>query len=263
MADRDTVLEMEGITKTFGEIVALDDVDLTLHRGEILGLAGDNGAGKSTLIKCLSGAYEPDSGRIVFDGEEVTIENPREAKALGIETTFQELALAPNLSITQNVFLGREETQRVLPLVSVMNKGTMETRTRELLSDLEIDVDPDKRVDDLSGGQRQLVAISRTMLTDPEIIIMDEPTSALSVEAAERILELIERMRREGASIILISHNFEHMRAVADRIQILHTGRDVGVLDVEEATRENIVDLMVSGTLESEGGDDGDPAVSV
>ncbi|MCU4744591.1 ATP-binding cassette domain-containing protein [Natronoglomus mannanivorans] len=262
MADGDVVLEMEGITKTFGEIVALDDVDLTLHRGEILGLAGDNGAGKSTLIKCLSGAYEPDSGRIVFEGEDVTIENPREAKALGIETTFQELALAPNLSVTQNVFLGREETQRVLPLVPIMNKGAMEARTRELLSDLEIGVDPDKRVSDLSGGQRQLVAISRTMLSDPEIVIMDEPTSALSVEAADRVLELIERMRREGASIILISHNFEHMRAVADRIQILHTGRDVGVLDVEEATRENIVDLMVSGTLEGREGDDSDPSIS-
>lgn len=258
MTERNVVLEMEGITKTFGELVALDDVDLTLGRGEILGLAGDNGAGKSTLIKCLSGAHEPDDGQITFNGSPVEIDNPREAKALGIETTFQELALSPNLSVAQNIFLGREETTRVLNLFPVLNKQSMEDRTRELLSDLEIDVDPAKLVSDLSGGQRQLVAISRTMLTDPEIIIMDEPTSALSVEAAERVLALIERMRQEGASIILISHNFEHMRAIVDRIQILHTGRDVGTLDAEDATRENIVDLMVSGTL----GDD-DPAISV
>ena len=247
MTDRDVILEMRGITKTFGEIVALDDVNLTLYRGEVLGLAGDNGAGKSTLIKCLSGALEPDVGEIVFNGETVSIDNPREAKSLGIETTFQDLALAPNLSVTQNVFLGREETLRVLNLLPVMNKRAMENRTRELLADLEIPVDPAKLVSDLSGGQRQLVAISRTMLSDPELVIMDEPTSALSVEAADRVLALIERMRREGASIILISHNFEHMREVADRIKVLHTGRDAGVLDARKATRENIVELMITG----------------
>jgi len=243
----DYILEMDGIHKRFGEIVALRDVDFRLRRGEIQGLAGDNGAGKSTLIKCLAGVHAPDEGRILFNGAEVSIEDPMQAQKMGIETTYQELALAPNLNVAENIFLGREKTKSLLDLLHIRDKKAMVRRTEELMDTLDIDIDPTSRVSNLSGGQRQLVAISRTMLTDPEIIIMDEPTSALSVEAARHVLELIERLRDQGASIILISHNFEHMREVADRISVLYTGQNAGTIDASEATQERIVELMISG----------------
>lgn len=252
MPDDDVIVAMESITKTFGEVVALRDVDFQLRRGEIHGLAGDNGAGKSTLIKCLAGALTPDSGRILVDGLEVDIENPRVAKQLGIETTFQDLALAGNLTVTQNIFLGREQVNGPKGIFGILQKRQMRDRAAELLDDLDIGVSPDALVSDLSGGERQLVAISRTLLSDPEIIIMDEPTSALSVEGAERVLELIEQMQREGISIILISHNIEYMQRVADRIKVLHNGRDAGNLSSEEATRDKIIARMIGGHPESE-----------
>lgn len=246
---------MEGISKYFGEVVALEDVDLELRRGEVLALVGDNGAGKSTLIKCLAGVHEPDAGRIRVDGREVEIENPRDAKSMGIETAYQDLALAGNLTVTQNIFLGREETSTFEGLFGILDKDAMRTRAVELLDDLEIDIDPEATVRDLSGGERQLVALSRTLLSDPEVIIMDEPTSALSVEGADRVLALIDRLRDQGISIILISHNLEYTRQVADRVQVLFHGRNAGVLDAERATRDEIVSRMIGGHLDGEGGD--------
>jgi len=255
-ADGDgTAVSMEGISKYFGEVVALEDVDLELRRGEVLALVGDNGAGKSTLIKCLAGVHEPDAGGIRIDGAEVEITNPRDAKALGIETAYQDLALAGNLTVTQNVFLGREETTAFEGLVGVLDKDAMNERAAELLGDLEIDIDPGATVRDLSGGERQLVALSRTLLSDPEIIIMDEPTSALSVEGADRVLALIDRLRDQGISIILISHNLEYTREVADRVQVLFHGRNAGVLDAQAATRDGIVSRMIGGHLDGEEGE--------
>ena len=255
-ADGDgTAVSMEGISKYFGEVVALEDVDLELRRGEVLALVGDNGAGKSTLIKCLAGVHEPDAGEIRIDGAEVEITNPRDAKALGIETAYQDLALAGNLTVTQNVFLGREETTAFEGLVGVLDKDAMNERAAELLGDLEIDIDPGATVRDLSGGERQLVALSRTLLSDPEIIIMDEPTSALSVEGADRVLALIDRLRDQGISIILISHNLEYTREVADRVQVLFHGRNAGVLDAQTATRDGIVSRMIGGHLDGEEGE--------
>ena len=255
-ADGDgTAVSMEGISKYFGEVVALEDVDLELRRGEVLALVGDNGAGKSTLIKCLAGVHEPDAGEIRIDGAEVEITNPRDAKALGIETAYQDLALAGNLTVTQNVFLGREETTAFEGLVGVLDKDAMNERAAELLGDLEIDIDPGATVRDLSGGERQLVALSRTLLSDPEIIIMDEPTSALSVEGADRVLALIDRLRDQGISIILISHNLEYTREVADRVQVLFHGRNAGVLDAQAATRDGIVSRMIGGHLDDEEGE--------
>ena len=255
-ADGDgTAVSMEGISKYFGEVVALEDVDLELRRGEVLALVGDNGAGKSTLIKCLAGVHEPDAGEIRIDGAEVEITNPRDAKALGIETAYQDLALAGNLTVTQNVFLGREETTAFEGLVGVLDKDAMNERAAELLRDLEIDIDPGATVRDLSGGERQLVALSRTLLSDPEIIIMDEPTSALSVEGADRVLALIDRLRDQGISIILISHNLEYTREVADRVQVLFHGRNAGVLDAQAATRDGIVSRMIGGHLDGEEGE--------
>ncbi|MFB6297491.1 MAG: ATP-binding cassette domain-containing protein [Salinirussus sp.] len=244
------IVEMENITKRFGEVVALDGATLRLRRNEVLALAGDNGAGKSTLIKCLAGAIQPDSGTIRVDGEEVEIDSPRESKRLGIETTFQDLAIAGNLTVTQNVFLGREEVTGPDGLFGVLDKGSMRQRARELLEELEIGVDVEENVANLSGGERQLVSISRTMLSEPEIIIMDEPTSALSVEGAERVLELIDRMQNRGISIILISHNLDQIRRAADRIHVLHQGTDAGILDGASATQDDIVKRMIAGSPE-------------
>jgi ABC-type sugar transport system ATPase subunit len=255
--DQSVVVSMEGISKYFGEVVALEDVDLELRRGEVLALVGDNGAGKSTLIKCLAGVHEPDTGRIVVDGTEVEIDTPRDAKSLGVETTYQDLALAGNLSVTQNVFLGREEAAAFGGLFGILDKDSMRERTAQLLEDLEIGIDPQATVRDLSGGERQLVALSRTLLSDPEIIIMDEPTSALSVEGADRVLDLIERLRDQGISIILISHNLEYTQRVADRIQVLFHGRNAGVVDADGVTRDEIVSRMIGGLLDDEGRDPG------
>lgn len=246
-SDDDLVLNMEGITKRFGEVVALNEVDFSVGQSEIMGLAGDNGAGKSTLIKCLAGVHKPNAGRIFFEGQPVTIGDPREAQRLGIETTYQELALAPNLTVAENIFLGRELTRTFGGVLTIRHKSRMVEMTDELLDQLDLDISPTSTVDNLSGGERQLVAIARTMLTDPTLVIMDEPTSALSVEAAEKILDLIERMRREGASVVVISHNFDHLRTVCDTISVLHAGENAGTLDAEEATRERIVQLMIAG----------------
>jgi ABC-type sugar transport system ATPase subunit len=251
-SDEDLVVEMDAITKTFGEVVALEDVTLELRRNEVLALAGDNGAGKSTLIKCLAGAHEPDSGTIRIDGEPVVLDSPRAAKRFGIETTFQDLAVAGNLTVTQNIFLGREAVSGPDTILGVLDKRAMRDRARELLEELEIGVDVDEKVSNLSGGERQLVSISRTLLSDPEIVIMDEPTSALSVEGAERVLELIDRMQRQGISIILISHNLDYVRRAADRIQVLHQGRSAGVIDAENVEREDIVRRMVGGMPEAD-----------
>lgn len=238
---------MEDITKRFGEVVALDGVTLRVRRNEVLALAGDNGAGKSTLIKCLAGAHQPDSGTIRIDGEPVRIDSPRASKRHRIETTFQDLAVADNLTVTENIFLGRERVKGPKGLLGVLDKQSMRERARELLDELEIGVDADETIANLSGGERQLVSISRTLLSDPKVVIMDEPTSALSVEGAERVLDLIARMQDQGISIILISHNLNYVRQAADRVQILHQGRDAGVLDSSEATQDAIVQRMIAG----------------
>jgi|AntDeeMinimDraft_5_1070356.scaffolds.fasta_scaffold00128_32 ABC-type sugar transport system ATPase subunit len=251
----DYIVEMEGITKKFGEVVALEDVDFRLRRNEVMALAGDNGAGKSTLIKCLAGAHQPTAGTIRIDGEEVSIENPRQAKDLGIETTFQDLAIAGNLTVTKNIFLGREKVNGPNTILGVLDKGTMRKRAKELLEDLKIGVDVDAKVSNLSGGERQLVSISRTLLSDPKIVIMDEPTSALSVEGAERVLQLIERMQNQGISIILISHNLDYVRRAADRITVLHQGQSAGVIEKSDVEREDIVSRMIGGIPDDEPGE--------
>ncbi|XVH33433.1 ATP-binding cassette domain-containing protein (plasmid) [Haloferacaceae archaeon DSL9] len=251
MPNDDILVSMNNISKRYGEVVALEDVDLHIRRGEVLGLAGDNGAGKSTLIKCLSGAIVPDKGSVAIDGNEVKVSNPRVAQKHGIETTFQDLALAENLTVTRNVFLGRELTIGA-GLVGLLKKKEMRSRSEELLDRLGIDVDPDAVVGDLSGGEQQLVAISRNLLSDPELVIMDEPTSALSVEGAERVLDFIEELQSQGITILLISHNIEYMKQVTDRVKILYNGQDAGVLDTEDVTREKVVSRMISGAPEAQ-----------
>lgn len=246
MAESETVLSVQDVSKRFGEVVALKEANLKLYQGEVLGLAGDNGAGKSTLIKIINGALQPDEGFIRLDGEPVNFQNTRESKEMGIETTFQHLALAPNLTVTENIFLTRETVSGLGPF-GILRKRKMRDRTNELMEQLGIDVDPTAEVRNLSGGEQQLVAIARTMLSDPKIIIMDEPTSALSVEGADKVTELIGRMQGQGVSIIVISHNLEWLQDVVDRIMVIHHGRVAGDFDAGDVTRDTLVDRMVRG----------------
>jgi len=217
------VLRLRGISKNFGAVSALADVDLDVHAGEVVALVGDNGAGKSTLVKILAGVHQPTSGTIDFDGEHVVLSDPATALGLGIATVFQDLALCENLDVVANIFLGRELNPVRLDEVS------MEIRAWTLLNELSARI-PSVRepVASLSGGQRQTVAIARSLLTEPKLILLDEPTAALGVAQTAEVLDLIERVRARGLGVIVISHNMEDVRAVADRIVVLRLGRNNG-----------------------------------
>jgi simple sugar transport system ATP-binding protein/D-xylose transport system ATP-binding protein len=231
-----TVLSLRDITKTFGAVNALTSVDLDVAAGEVVAIVGDNGAGKSTLVKVLAGVHQPDSGTITFDDVPVHIPTPSAAIELGIATVFQDLALCENLDVVQNVFLGRELRRRRLDEVA------METKSWELLGQLSAKI-PTVRIPvaSLSGGQRQTVAIARSLLGDPRVIILDEPTAALGVAQTAEVLDLIERLRERGLGVIMISHNMEDVRAVADRVVVLRLGRNNGVFDVATVSSQEIV----------------------
>ena len=232
----DTVLELHRISKRFGAVAALTDVDLELRRGEVLAIVGDNGAGKSTLVKVLAGVHSADAGTITFNGERVRIPDPQAARDLGIETVFQDLALCENLNVIDNLFLGRELSPWHLDEV------TMETRSWELLGELSARI-PAARVPvaSLSGGQRQTVAIARSLLGEPKVIILDEPTAALGVAQTAEVLNLIDRLRERDLAVIMISHNMDDVQSVADRIAVLRLGRNNGVFDVEATSTDEIV----------------------
>jgi simple sugar transport system ATP-binding protein/D-xylose transport system ATP-binding protein len=230
------VLSLHGISKSFGAVAALTEVDLDVAAGQVVAIVGDNGAGKSTLVKVLAGVHRPDAGTVTFADREVTIGSPADAHALGIATVFQDLALCENLNVVENLFLGREIRRGRLDEVR------METRSWELLRQLSAKI-PTVRVPvaALSGGQRQTVAIARSLLGDPKIIILDEPTAALGVEQTAEVLNLIERLRERGLGVLMISHNMEDVRAVADRIVVLRLGRNNGVFDAAEVSTEDLV----------------------
>lgn len=230
------ILSLRGISKHFGAVAALDEVDLDLHRGEVVGLVGDNGAGKSTLIKVLAGVHPPSSGTMVFDGEQRHLHSPQDAHELGIETVFQDLALCDNLSVVGNLFLGRE----LRPLR--LDEVAMEVRSWELLAQLSAKL-PSVRspVAGLSGGQRQTVAIARSLLGEPKVIMLDEPTAALGVAQTAEVLNLIERLRARGLGVIMISHNMADVQAVADTIVVLRLGRNNGVYENATTTAEQLV----------------------
>ena len=234
-----TILSLRGISKSFGAVAALTDVDLDVGAGEVVALVGDNGAGKSTLVKVLAGVHAADSGTVTFDGERVGIPTPAAAQALGIATVFQDLALCENLDVVQNLFLGREVGPLRLDTVG------METRSWELLRQLSAKI-PTVRIPiaALSGGQRQTVAIARSLLGDPKIIILDEPTAALGVAQTAEVLNLIERLRSRGLGVIMVSHNMADVRAVADRVAVLRLGRTNGVFDVAGVSDEEIVSAI-------------------
>ena len=229
----DTVLSLRGICKQFGAVSALTDIDLDVKAGEVVALVGDNGAGKSTLVKVLAGVHAPNSGTMTFLGKPVVLTGPGEALAMGIATVFQDLALCENLDVVANIFLGRELGPYGLDEV------TMEIRAWTLLNELAARI-PSVRepIASLSGGQRQTVAIARSLLLEPKLIMLDEPTAALGVAQTAEVLNLIERVKDRGLGVIMISHNMEDVRAVADRIVVLRLGRNNGVFYPDTSNQE-------------------------
>jgi len=243
-------LAVRGATKRFGAITALDDVDLDVERGEVLALLGDNGAGKSTLIKCISGAHRLDSGSIEMDGGPVTIHSPADARELGIETVYQDLALFDNLKPSDNFYAGRELAGPTwLPRsLRILRRRTMADATREVLDRLQVSL---PRLDDpiglMSGGQRQAVAVSRAAAFASNVVILDEPTAALGVRESLSVLDLIRRLRDDGKAVIVISHALDHVMEVANRVVVLRRGRKVGELPVAREAHTQIVSLIVGG----------------
>jgi D-xylose transport system ATP-binding protein len=230
------LLSLRGVSKAFGAVNALTGIDLDVRAGEVVAIVGDNGAGKSTLVKVLAGVHQADSGTIAFEGSEVQIADPSAAISLGIATVFQDLALCENLNVVENLFLGQE----LSPLR--LDEVAMEVRSWELLRQLSARI-PTVRIPiaSLSGGQRQTVAIARSLLGDPRIIILDEPTAALGVAQTAEVLDLIERLRERGLGVIMISHNMEDVRAVADRVVVLRLGRNNGEFDAHNVSSEEVV----------------------
>jgi len=239
------VLELRGISKAFGSVQALTDVDLEVKRGEVMALVGDNGAGKSTLIKCVAGIHQADEGEIYFEGNQVHISGPKEAANLGIEVVYQDLALCDNLDVVQNMYLGREAHNAV----QVLREPVMEQRTAETLKSLRVTTIRSIRqqVATLSGGQRQSVAVARAVMWNSKLVILDEPTAALGVAQTEQVLALVKRLGEQGLAVILISHNLHDVFAVADRITVLRLGRNAGLFTRTEVTEEEVVHAITAG----------------
>jgi fructose transport system ATP-binding protein len=240
------VLAARDVSKRFGNVIALQHIDFELYPGEIVAVIGDNGAGKSTLIKILAGTLAPDSGTLLMRGKPVSFNSPRDARAAGIETVYQDLALAPDLDVPANLFLGRElRRPGVLGMLDVLDVRAMRTRAAAHLEALGVKIKSvDQSVDTLSGGQRQSVAVSRSVFWGRDVVIMDEPTAALSVAQSALVLGLIKRVRDAGTSVVLISHNLPHVFETADRMIVLRHGSRVGTLDPKSATMEEAVSLM-------------------
>jgi simple sugar transport system ATP-binding protein len=242
------LVKMVGVHKWFGGVHALNGVDFYVHYGEIVGLIGDNGAGKSTLIKILAGVHAPDQGIIKFEEQEVHIRSPYDAKVLGIETVYQELALVDNLDVAANIFLGREPARiGGRSLFALLHKYQMESAARALLEQLRLEVPVAALAGELSGGQRQAVALSRALYTEPKLVIMDEPTAALAVQEAQKVLELMKNLKQRGISVIFISHTLQEVFSIADRIVILRKGEKVRDAPASDLTIDLAVKLMVGG----------------
>jgi len=243
-----TVIRARGLSKRYGRVVALDDADFDLHAGEILAVIGDNGAGKSTLIKALSGAVTPDSGQIWLGDEQVSFKSPLDARIAGIETVYQNLALSPALSISANMFLGREIRQPGIRgrFFRMLDRREMERRARSHLSELGLLTiqNINQAVETLSGGQRQGVAVARAAAFGSRVVIMDEPTAALGVKESRRVLELIQEVRDRGLAIVLISHNMPHVFEVADRVHVHRLGRRLCVVNPESCSMSDAVAIM-------------------
>ncbi len=252
--DGEPRLKLVGINKTFGAVRALTDVDFEVYAGEVVGLVGDNGAGKSTLIKVIAGVGPADSGEIFLEGQPVNIPTPQAATRLGIETVYQDLALCDNLDVVSNLFLGREERTPFRALSDVH----MESRTRQVLRSLDVKI-PSVRslVASLSGGQRQSIAVAKTILREAKVVLLDEPTAALGVAQTRQVLNLIRRLRDQGLAVVVISHNLADVFEVVDRVIVLRLGRRVATFDVKNTTPEQVVGAITGaefGELMTAGG---------
>jgi D-xylose transport system ATP-binding protein len=236
-----TLLALKGISKSFGAVEALKDVDLELRAGEVIGLVGDNGAGKSTLIKAIAGVQPADDGETYFEGERVALRTPQAATGLGIATVYQDLALCENLDVVANLFLGQELGNGAG--VHLLDETSMEHRALELLDSIGVTTIRSVRIEvaSLSGGQRQAVSIARSLLGDPKVVLLDEPTAALGIVQTREILKLIERLRERGLGVVVISHNLANVFEVADRIVVLRLGRVAATFDADSTKREAVV----------------------
>ncbi|MFF3224164.1 ATP-binding cassette domain-containing protein [Nocardia suismassiliense] len=247
-------LRAEGLVKRYGGVEALRGANFQVSAGEVVALIGDNGAGKSTLVKCLSGAEQPDSGRILLDGKQVVLNTPTAARKLGVETVYQDLAVAPDLDPAANLFLGRELVRKGLAgKLGMLDRTAMRAQAVEHFRRLGVTLQSaDVPIGSLSGGQRQSVAVARAVMWASKVVFMDEPTAALGVVQRERVLDVIRRVRDEGIAVVLISHNMPEVLAVADRIEVLRLGRRVARFTAAEATLEQLVGAM-TGALSQEG----------
>jgi D-xylose transport system ATP-binding protein len=240
----DPILQLRGVNKSFGAVQVLHDVDFTVRAGEVTALVGDNGAGKSTLVKCVAGIHPIDSGEVLFEGKPVTLNAPTDAARLGIEVVYQDLALADNLDIVQNMFLGRERGRPWL-----LDEADMEQAARRTLASLSVRTVTSVRmpVAALSGGQRQTVAIAKAVLWDSKVVLLDEPTAALGVAQTRQVLDLIRRLAEQGLAVVLISHNMADVFEVSDRIATLYLGRMVAQVPTKDVTTQQAVELITSG----------------
>jgi D-xylose transport system ATP-binding protein len=236
-------LQLRGINKSFGGVRALKGVNFEVYAGEVVGLVGDNGAGKSTLIKTMSGAYIPDEGEILIDGQPVTIASPQDSTRLGIETVYQDLALCDNLDVVANLWLGREAYRDVIPgVLRVLDETEMERRTSEVLKMLDVRI-PSLRspVAALSGGQRQCIAVAKTILRQPKVVLLDEPTAALGVAQTRQVLNLIRRLKEQGLAVVVISHNLHDVFEVTDRVIVMRLGQRAATFEIRNTTPERVV----------------------
>jgi D-xylose transport system ATP-binding protein len=242
------ILELKGVSKSFGAVQALFEVDFHVSPGEVMALVGDNGAGKSTLIKCIAGIYSIDSGEILFEGERVNLHGPKDSARLGIEVVYQDLALADNLDVVQNMFLGREELTG--PLRS-LDEITMERRANDTLATLSVTTIRSVRqtVAGLSGGQRQSVAVAKAVMWNSKVVILDEPTAALGVAQTRQVLDLVKRLGEQGLAVVLISHNLHDIFEVADNITVLRLGQNVGEYKRTDVTQTQVVEAITAGKL--------------
>ena len=243
--ERTPILEAHGLSKQFGAIQALEDVDFEVYAGEVVGLVGDNGAGKSTLVKIISGVYQSETGSILFDGQPVVINKPRDSNDLGIETVYQDLALCDNLDVVANLFIGREIPKIKLPILHRLNwldEAGMEKRAIELLAELHVSL-PSVRnlIASMSGGQRQSVAVARSVLWDCKVVILDEPTAALGMEQTRQVKKLITKLRERNLGVVLISHNLQEILDITDRIIVLRLGRRAATFKTDSTRPEQIV----------------------
>jgi len=240
------LLEARNITKRFGGLVAVNNVSVGLNAGEAIGIVGDNGAGKSTLIKVISGVHRPDEGQLFFMGEDAKIDTPMDALKLGIETIYQDLALADNMNVYSNIFLGREKLKKFLGVLNVLDHESMHVESRKVLKSLEIEI-PSLRniIRVLSGGQRQAVAISRSIYWDARVLIMDEPTAGLAVAEQSKVLKLVNRLKEQGIGVIIITHQLHDVFAVSDRLVVMRRGEKVGERITKQTNPDEIVSLII------------------